>query len=263
MSDEPHATTPADSSAGSSAVAGSAKAEARGAKAEAKNVNDERPTWQDSWRRRAQIALIAGAGYPIAAALGSTLRWRIDGIEHLRQIEAAGQQPIYAFWHGRILPATIFFRRRGIVVITSENFDGEWIARIITRFGYGTARGSTSRGARRALLQLVRDVRDRPAAFTIDGPRGPARVAQPGAVWLAKATGHPVLPFHIEAAGHWTLRSWDRTQIPKPFSRTAIAIAPPLYVPRDAGSEALERSRLDLEHTLAECERRCRELLKR
>ena len=121
-----------------------------------------------------------------------------------------------AFWHGRILPATFYFRRRGIVVITSENFDGEWIARIIERFGYGTARGSTSRGARKAMLQLVRDDEaGKPAGFTLDGPRGPARVAQPGAVWLAGATGNPMLPFHLEAAHAWTLRSWDRTQIPE------------------------------------------------
>ena len=110
-----------------------------------------------------------------------------------------------AFWHGRILPATFYFRRRGIVVMTSENFDGEWIARIIERFGYGTARGSTSRGGRRALLQLVRDVQQGKAAgFTLDGPRGPARVAQPGAVWLAGTAGQPLLPFHLEAS-----RSWD------------------------------------------------------
>lgn len=255
MSEEPHDTTPVDPSGGLSA-------EAPGAKAEARNGSTKPLAWQDSWRRRAEIALIAGAGYPLAALLGATFRWRVDGLEHLRHIEAAGQQPIYAFWHGRILPATVFWKRRGIVVITSENFDGEWIARIITRFGYGTARGSTSRGARRALLQLVRDVRERPAAFTIDGPRGPARVAQPGAVWLSKATGHPVLPFHIEASGHWTLRSWDRTQIPKPFARTAIAIAPPLYVPHDADAEALEQWRLDLERSLADCERRCHELLR-
>ena len=73
-----------------------------------------------------------------------------------------------------------------------------------------------------------------PAGFTVDGPRGPARVAQPGAVWLAKATGNPVLPFHLEADRHWTLNSWDRTQIPKPFSTVAIVIGEPFYVPRDA-----------------------------
>lgn len=233
-----------------------------GRPADALPADAARPEWERSWSRRAQLALIAGIGYPIVAVLGATCRWRVEGLEHLRTLEAGGVQPIYAFWHGRILPATVFWKRRGIVVITSENFDGEWIARIIARFGYGTARGSTSRGARRALRQLVRDVCERPAAFTIDGPRGPARVAQPGAVWLSKATGHPVLPFHIEAARHWTLRSWDRTQIPKPFTRTAIAIAPPMHVPRDADSEALERWRVDLERALADCERRCHEMLK-
>ena len=99
------------------------------------------------------------AGYRAIQALGSTLRWRTEGFEQFDRIKAAGHQPIMAFWHGRILPATYYFRRRGIVVITSENFDGEWIAGIIERFGYGTARGSTSRGGKRAMLQLVRDMK--------------------------------------------------------------------------------------------------------
>ena len=117
-----------------------------------------------------------------------TLRWRVEGLHHFDAILASGRQPVMAFWHGRILPATFYFRRRGIVVITSENFDGEWIARIIERFGYGTARGSTTRGGRKALLQLVRDMEEgKPAGFTLDGPRGPARVAQPGAIGLRVA----------------------------------------------------------------------------
>jgi lysophospholipid acyltransferase (LPLAT)-like uncharacterized protein len=219
--------------------------------------------WRRSWRKRAEIAAIAGVGAPLVAGLCRTLRWRVEGQEHLAAVESAGQKPIFAFWHGRILPATYFFRHRQIVVITSENYDGEWIARIIRRFGYGTSRGSTSRGARRALLQLVRDVRERPAAFTVDGPRGPARVAQPGAVWLSKATGNPVLPFHIEAARHWELRSWDRTQVPKPFSPVAVAIGEPFVVPRGADEAGLEAARLRLERALADCERRCHDLLGR
>src|SRR5207247_1580138 len=114
-------------------------------------------------------------------------------------------------------------------LITSENFDGEWIAGIIERFGYGTARGSTSRGAVKALVQLKRDMAEgKPAAFTLDGPRGPAKVAQAGAIWLAKATGNPIIPFHIEADRYWTATSWDRTQIPKPWSNVAIAIGEPM-----------------------------------
>lgn len=218
------------------------------------------PAWHSSRRKRIELALISGFGYPLLATLGATYRYKVDGLEHLRAARALGQ-PIHAFWHGRILPGTIYFKGRGIVVITSENFDGEWIARIITRFGFGTARGSSSRGARKALLQMIRDVRDRPVAFTLDGPRGPARVAQPGAVWLAKVTGNPIIPFHLEADRHWTLNSWDRTQIPKAFATVALAFAPPIQVAREASDDMLQAINRQLEQSLADCEHRCAEML--
>ena len=223
-----------------------------------------RSDWRQSRGKRLQAAAIAATGYPLVAAIGRSLRWEVEGLEHLDRVALSGRQPILVFWHGRILPATWFFRDRGIVVITSENFDGEWIARIIERFGYGTARGSTSRGARKATLQLVRDMEQgKPAGFTLDGPRGPARVAQPGAIWLAKATGNPVLPFHLEASSSWSLRSWDRTQIPKPFSTVALAVGEPLEVPKDAADDVLERARVDLEQRLISLEARAREMLGR
>ena len=220
--------------------------------------------WRSSWSKKAQAAAIAGLGYPLINALGHTLRWRVEGLHHFESIVASGRQPVMAFWHGRILSATYYFRRRGIVVITSENFDGEWIARIIERFGYGTARGSTTRGARKAMHQLVRDMKaGRPAGFTLDGPRGPARVAQPGAVWLAAATGNPMLPFHLEASSFWSVRSWDRTQIPKPFSTVALVVGEPFEVKRETRDDALEHARVDLERRLAGLEERAREMLSR
>jgi hypothetical protein len=207
--------------------------------------------WRASRAKRVEAKVIAALGYRAMSLLGATLRWRTEGLEHLDAIAASGRQPIMAFWHGRILPATYFFRRRGIVVITSENFDGEWIAGIIERFGYETARGSTSRGARKALLQLTRDMAaGKPAGFTVDGPRGPAGVAQPGAVWLGKATGNPVLPFHLEADRYWTLNSWDRTQIPKPYATVALVIGPPIEVAPDADDAAQEQRRRELEASL-------------
>jgi lysophospholipid acyltransferase (LPLAT)-like uncharacterized protein len=218
------------------------------------------PAWRASWRKQTEIALISALGYPLLATLGATYRYRVDGLEYYQSAQALGH-PIHAFWHGRILPGAIYFKRRGIVVITSENFDGEWIARIIAKFGYGTARGSSSRGARKALLQMIRDARDRPVAFTLDGPRGPARVAQPGAAWLAKVTGNPIIPFHLEANRHWTLSSWDRTQIPRPFAVIALVFAPPIQVASTANDDSLEAIGRHLEESLANCERRCAELL--
>ena len=219
--------------------------------------------WRSSPLKRMQVAAIAGLGYPLINVLGHTLRFRVEGLHHYDAIVASGHQPVMAFWHGRILPATFYFRRRGIVVITSENFDGEWIARIIERFGYGTARGSTTRGGHRAMVQLVRAMRaGKPAGFTLDGPRGPARVAQPGAVWLAHATGNPILPFHLEAASAWTLRSWDRTQIPKPFTNVALVVGEPIPVGADATESELESARVALEQRLGDLERRAQEIVR-
>jgi lysophospholipid acyltransferase (LPLAT)-like uncharacterized protein len=218
--------------------------------------------WRASRLKRVEAAAISTVGYRLITTLGATLHWRTEGLEHFDRIVAGGRQPIMAFWHGRILPAAYYFRRRGIIVITSENFDGEWIAGIIERFGYGTARGSTSRGARKALLQLTREMAaGKPAGFTVDGPRGPARIAQPGAVWLAKATGNPVLPFHLEASRHWTLNSWDRTQIPQPRATVSIAMGEPFDVPRDADDAGIEAARRELEARLQSLEARAHQLL--
>ena len=218
--------------------------------------------WRSSRVKRVEAAAISILGYRLAAGLGSTLTWRVEGLQHYDGIVLEGRQPIMAFWHGRILPATIYFKHRGIVVITSENFDGEWIAGIIQRFGYGTARGSTSRGGRRALIQMMRDMEaGKPTGFTLDGPRGPARVAQAGAVWLSKATGNPVLPFHLEASRHWTINSWDQTQIPKPFSTVSLVVGEPFTVPEDADEDEIEASRQHLEQRLQQLESRALQLV--
>jgi lysophospholipid acyltransferase (LPLAT)-like uncharacterized protein len=225
-------------------------------------VNGAEVGWRASRRKRIEAAAIAAAGHPIISLLGRTWRWRVEGLEHFELLVSSRRFPVMAFWHGRILPALYYFRRRGIVVITSDNFDGEWMAGIIHRFGYTTARGSTSRHAARAALRAKRRLEEGyPVGVTLDGPRGPARVAQPGAVWLAKATGSPVLPFHLEAASHWTAPSWDATQVPLPFTRIAIAIGEPFWVPPGADAGGLETSRLELERVLGTLEARALQLL--
>jgi lysophospholipid acyltransferase (LPLAT)-like uncharacterized protein len=219
-------------------------------------VREEKPHWSESPVKRAQVTAISALGVPFIAALGASLRWKVEGLDHLN-FEGNGRRPIMAFWHGRVLSATYYFRQRGISVMISENFDGEWIARIIHQFGFRTSRGSTSRGGQRALLQLKREMeRGYPSGFAVDGPRGPARRAQPGAIWLAKLTGNPVVPFHMEASSYWSLKSWDKTQIPKPFSTVALAVGEPIDVPSDADEDALEAKRVELEGSLVGLEAR-------
>ena len=206
-------------------------------------------------RKQFEAAAIALLGTPVIEALGGTYRWHERGGARFEEVVRSGSPPILALWHGRILAATLYFRDRGVIAMTSENFDGEWVARIMRRFGYGAARGSTSHGGARALAQLKRDMAaGHPAAFTVDGPRGPARVAQPGAVWLAGATGHAILPFHIEASKFWTVNSWDSHQVPKPGSDVAIAIGEPLRVP-DTSETTVERKLAELQQSLEALER--------
>jgi lysophospholipid acyltransferase (LPLAT)-like uncharacterized protein len=224
-------------------------------------MTDE-PGWRASPWKRAQAAAIAALGTPLVEALGATYAWRESGTAHWDAVVRERRQPILALWHGRILSATLYFRDRGVVALTSENFDGEWVARLMRRFGYRAARGSTSRGGARALVELRRRMAEgSPAAFTVDGPRGPARIAQPGAVWLASATGNPVLPFHIEASRYWTVRSWDRHQVPKPGSTLGVAIGPPIDVPPRADEATIERGRQAIEDALRQLEDRARALL--
>ncbi|HEX8116568.1 MAG TPA: lysophospholipid acyltransferase family protein, partial [Pyrinomonadaceae bacterium] len=164
-----------------------------------------------------RLAIRAGSFvFPLLIrAVGATLRFQVEGQEHWDEAARGGRLPIYTFWHDRIFAGTYFFRGRRIVIMTSQSFDGEYIARFIQRMGFGAVRGSSTRGGVGALVELARLVRRGcPAGFSIDGPRGPRHVAKMGALLLAKKTGQPVLPFGVNAGRFWTLGSWDRMQIP-------------------------------------------------
>ena len=184
--------------------------------------------------------------------IGRTVRFEIEGWNNWAAASRDGKIPIYTFWHNRVFLATYFWRRRRIVVMTSQSFDGEYIARFIQRFGYGAARGSSTRGATGAVVEMVRLMRAGcPTAFTIDGPKGPRYVAKMGAVLLAKKTGNPILPFTITARRFWEAKkSWDGFQTPKPFTRARVIIAPPIYVPPDADEEQLKEKRDELQGAL-------------
>src|SRR5438128_5373510 len=187
-----------------------------------------------------------------------TVRWQVEGWENWEGASRDSQIPIYTFWHNRVFLATYCWRRRRIVVMTSQSFDGEYTARFIQRFGYGAARGSSTRGGTGAIVEMVRLMRAGcPTAFTIDGPKGPRYVAKMGAVLLAKKTGQPILPFAITARKFWEAKkSWDGFQTPKPFTRARVDIAAPIFVPHDADEEQLKAKRDELQSALDEINHR-------
>jgi lysophospholipid acyltransferase (LPLAT)-like uncharacterized protein len=183
--------------------------------------------------------------------IGLTARFEVIGWENHDKAEANGGLPIYVFWHDRIFLTTYWWRKRRIVVMTSKSFDGEYIARFIQRFGYGAVRGSSTRGAVGAIVEMARLMREGcTTAFTIDGPKGPRYVAKMGAVLLAKKSGHPIMPVTMALDRYWMTPSWDLFQIPKPFTRARVYVAPPIYVPPDADDKLLAAKRDELQQTL-------------
>ena len=204
-----------------------------------------------SFKQKLIIHVAERAFYVLIKLVGKTIRYETSGWENFTNIERAGKIPIYSFWHNRIFAGTYFFRDRGIVVITSQSFDGEYIARFIQRFGYGAVRGSSTRGGVGALVEMIRLMKKgSPMGVTVDGPKGPRCVAKSGALLLAKKTGNPLMPFVVETEKHWTVNSWDELQIPKPFTRARIFIGEPLYVASDADDATIEIKRLELQEKL-------------
>ncbi|MFH1824686.1 MAG: lysophospholipid acyltransferase family protein [Candidatus Firestonebacteria bacterium] len=161
------------------------------------------------------------------------------------------KQYIYAFWHSGILLSVYFFRNKGINVLVSLHKDGEYISRVINKFGFRVIRGSTSRGGLKALLEL-KDVLNKgfDVAITPDGPRGPKQRVQMGIIYLAKITGLPLAPFSFNADKKKVLNSWDNFIIPLPFSQGVFMFGEPIYVSKNANEKEMEEKRLELENEL-------------
>ncbi|MGH9905719.1 MAG: lysophospholipid acyltransferase family protein [Pyrinomonadaceae bacterium] len=209
-------------------------------------------------KKRLLIRIADLAFFVLIKLIGRTVRFEVKGWENWEAASSAGNIPIYTLWHNRVFLATYFFQRRRIVVMTSQSFDGEYIARFIQRFGYGAARGSSTRGGTGAIVEMIRMMRAGcPGGFTIDGPKGPKYVAKMGAVLLAKKTGHPILPFTITASRFWTAKkSWDHFQVPRPFTRALVDIARPIQVTDNAGETELLAKRNELQSVLDSLTRR-------
>jgi lysophospholipid acyltransferase (LPLAT)-like uncharacterized protein len=209
------------------------------------------PVQLSRWRQM-QIPVIAWVAYGLIRLLGPTLRFEVVGIHNAVQIRDEGEPAIGAFWHRCIFPAIWFWRNRGIVVLNTVNFDGQWTRRVIERLGFGTAQGSSTRGAIEGLTVLSRRLEEGShVALTIDGPRGPRYVAKPGAVILGRRTGKPISVFHIGLESAHTFRkSWDLFQLPYPFSRAVLVCAPPVRVPVNAGGDVLHQGQTEVQSSL-------------
>ena len=203
-------------------------------------------------RQRILLWLISSAGYLAIRLIGPTLRYSLSWEEPPSSPDAIFEKVvIYSFWHRAVFPAAWMWRKLGIAVMVSRSFDGEYIARIIERFGFTAVRGSSSRGGSEALRAMKKELATGEAvAFTIDGPRGPKYVAKPGSVLLARASGVPMAAFYVALSDPWLLKTWDEFMIPKPFSKALVRISAKVHVPAQADEVQIRDFRNVLQQAL-------------
>jgi len=184
---------------------------------------------EDRLEWRSRLTLILGKG--ALSALARTWRYSVVNEDALKRLRADRRPFIFSLWHGHLLPLLWHHRQSRVAILISEHRDGELIARTAQWLGYNLIRGSTTRGAERALLSLVRELKSgREIAITPDGPRGPARKFAPGALIAAHRSQAPILPVAASADRAWRLGSWDRFVIPKPFARITVAYGEPAMI---------------------------------
>jgi lysophospholipid acyltransferase (LPLAT)-like uncharacterized protein len=184
--------------------------------------------------------------------LSLTLRVHTEGEERLQQLLAAGRPVVLASWHARLLLGIGYMRSYRPFVMISQSRDGDLIAGIGERLGYRPVRGSSSRGGRRALLELERALSPGSlAGHLVDGPRGPAGEIKPGLILLAQRAGAVIIPTYATAAWRWEAHSWDRHQVPLPFSRVYLRFAEPIEVPPELSAEERESTRKRVEIEMA------------
>jgi len=202
--------------------------------------------------RRAQIPIISGAAYAFARIVGPTLRYEVLGWQHIDRVHLQNRRCVYSFWHQTIFLAMWWWRHRGVVAMTSGNFDGQILGSALQRLGFDTTFGSSSRGGLRGLSVLAKRLQQgRDVAFAADGPRGPRYLAKPGPIILARRSGCPIVGFHVFAEhGRIFDKAWDLFQLPRPFSRVVLVIGTPIEVPVETGRDAIERKQADLQHLL-------------
>jgi lysophospholipid acyltransferase (LPLAT)-like uncharacterized protein len=154
-------------------------------------------------------------------------------------------------WHECILPAAYYFRGRDIAIMTSSSFDGELSTRVVKRLGYRTIRGSSTRGAVRALLGMHDQAAQGVSTnFAADGPNGPRLVAKPGPLLLARSLQRPIYCLYLAPRHAWQLNTWDRLLIPKPFTRVHLRWAKPIEIPANARPEEMKAFYNQMQSTL-------------
>jgi lysophospholipid acyltransferase (LPLAT)-like uncharacterized protein len=209
-----------------------------------------------TFRKKLEQTAIDRLGRPLVSFWMKTLRLSVEGEGAYRALRRAGRPVVVMVWHGRIFSPPYVFRRRGIMPLVSPSQDGELIARLIDGWGYKIIRGSGSHAMKRAWVYLKRELDEGGEVLIVtDGPKGPDRVLKLGCIKLATETGAVLVPYTFSAARKIVFKSWDRFEVPWPFSRALVVYGEPIEIPRGLDAAGMERERLRVEKVMVELDR--------
>lgn len=204
-----------------------------------------------TWKQRLLLALVPPLAAGMLKLLLATCRVELRGREKWEHRLAAGQHLLGGFWHESVPFIAADLGGTNFYTLTSSSFDGELAARLVNQFGLRAMRGSSSRGGVQAIADLVRAADEvQGVGFTLDGPKGPRRVAKPGIAMLAARTGLPIVPVATGIDRAWRLQTWDRFPVPKPFARVVVFYGDVVEPPRNVSRDEIERVRGEVEQAL-------------
>ena len=186
---------------------------------------------------------------------------KIDGLDREKEaLKRSGGNAIYVSWHQRIPYLSHLVGCRNITVMVSQSRDGEYAARLVKMMGIDSIRGSSTRGGKTALVNIIKQLKEgKSGGMLADGPLGPARVAKIGTIIMAHRSGTPIIPVTWSADRLWILNSWDRFLIPKPFARVVVYIGEPLWIPEESENGELEGYRKLVQEKLNQAVKFCDE----
>jgi len=208
------------------------------------------------FKKRVLFWLATRLGWVLILALGHLTRRRFVGRKHYDWLRENKKTFIYCIWHGKIFLASFLLRRQNVHAMVSLHTDGEMIAQTLHRLGFPTIRGSSTRGASRATIEMIRALkRGMICAIMPDGPKGPRHVLKPGAITIAQKSGAYLLPLTFACSKPFRFNSWDHFFVPLPFSQIAAIYGEPIAVPADLEDNEFEKLRLRVEGKMSELEK--------
>ncbi|RMD89725.1 MAG: DUF374 domain-containing protein [Calditrichaeota bacterium] len=185
-----------------------------------------------TWRTKLRFMILSNLGYGLVVIFSKLTKIKIEGKEYLEELQKQKARYILCPWHGRILLPIYIHRQQNIYALVSQHRDGELLARILTKLGYRTIRGSSTRGGQAAFFQMARVLKNGfTGAVVPDGPRGPRHKLKEGVLKLAQLTGAYILPITFSSSRKITFKSWDRFTLFFPFSKAIVKYGKPCFIP--------------------------------